>query len=42
LQNRVREVLNLELPILEWCAEEGIDPDALDTRILAGRRGGTC
>jgi preprotein translocase subunit SecA len=35
LQNRVREVLNLELPILEWCAEEGIDPDALDTRILA-------
>ncbi len=35
LAERVRQVFNLELPIAEWCGEEGIDPDALDTRISA-------
>ena len=35
LQQDVQEILNLELPIVEWAAEEGIDEEAIIDRITA-------
>jgi preprotein translocase subunit SecA len=35
LQTRVGEVFGLELPIVEWVAEEGIEPETLAERIKA-------
>ena len=35
LTERVRDILGLELPIAEWMAEEGIDPEAIEMRLSA-------
>jgi preprotein translocase subunit SecA len=35
LANRVRDVLDLDLPITQWAAEDGIDPETIEDRVRA-------
>ena len=35
LHDRIVEVFGLELPVSEWVEEEGIDPEAIETRLQA-------